>query len=219
MLTRRQRDTIAAILRSVIDQAVSEHFEALTQEHQLTSRIAGLLEKELQNMRVLHRRVRVVTQEFPDKGPGSLEKPTGIDLYIGIMDNSNNGFSKGIFVQAKWREVTRTPKQMEELRGQCQRMLDLSDQSYVWLYGPDGADAVRAQEVVQQPGTRPEQLLSRKTDDIFRRILECTEGDPNWGLDRVMVRDVGRRAAVGTMMEELRIRTAVGVVIESDPEG
>ncbi|TPN16334.1 hypothetical protein FJ973_06515 [Mesorhizobium sp. B2-1-3] len=214
MLTRRQRDMVAAILRSVIDEVVSEHFEAATQEHQVTSRIAALLEKELRNKAVLNRRVRVVTQELPDKGRGSLEKPTGIDLYIGIMDFAEDGFSKGIFVQAKWREVYRSPREMVGLHRQCRRMLRHSDDSYVWLYGPEGVDAVRATEVVQQPNTRPEQLLSRKTDDIFRRMMECTEGDPDWGLDRVMVLGDQQRRAMGKILEELRIRTAIGVIID-----
>lgn len=218
MLTRRQRDLIAAALRSVIDQAVSEHYEAMTQEHQLTSRIAALLELELQGIRVLGRQIAIITQEFPDKGRGSLERPTGIDLYIGVMDLSPNGFSKGIFLQSKWREVTRSTVDLKAIQEQCERMLQLSDQSYVCLYGPDGADLVRAQEVVQQPGLRPEQLLSRKTDDVFRRILECIEGDPRWGIDRVMMIDKRGREAVTTLMEELRIRTAIGVVVEGSSE-
>jgi hypothetical protein len=93
MLTKRQRDIIAAALRSVIDEVVSEHFDAETQEHQMTSRLAGLLERELRTLSVLGQQVFKITQEFPDKGRGSLEKPTGVDLYIGFLDLTEGGFS------------------------------------------------------------------------------------------------------------------------------
>lgn len=212
MLIRRERDLIAAALRSVIDEEASEHFYAATQEHQLTSRIAALVQSQLNGLGVFGRRVFITTQEFPDKGRGSLEKPTGIDLYVGITDTSDDGFAKGFFVQAKWKEVHRSAGELSALKEQCERMLAISESSYVWLYGPDGVDVVRAQEVTGQPGTRPEQLLSRKTDDLFKRVMECPEGDRSFGIERVMSR-MDRRAAISTMMEELRIRTAIGVTI------
>ncbi|RUW85011.1 hypothetical protein [Mesorhizobium sp. M1E.F.Ca.ET.063.01.1.1] len=212
MLTRRQRDIIASAMRSVIDEQVSEHFNARTQEHQLTSRIAGVMEKELSVYTILGRRMTVLTQEFPDKGKGSLEKPTGIDLYISIADTDENGFSKGIFVQAKWKEIGRKSKSLVTLGNQCKEMLARSTASYVWLYAPDGVEVVRAQEVVDQPGVPPESLRSRRADDLFSRILECPEGDRAWGVPAGLEQNE-RRPWISRMMEELRIRRAIDVTI------
>jgi hypothetical protein len=120
-------------------------------------------------------------------------------------------------MQAKWHKVQRSSEEAADLIDQCIKMLGISDHSYAWLYGPERADVVRAQQVVRQPDTRPERLSSRKTDEVFRRVMECTEGDPRWGPHRVMALNGTARMGVTAMMEELRIKTAVAVVMRDQP--
>ena len=57
MLDILERDMIAEAFRSTVDSVVSEHYSALTQEHQLVSRIAQRLE-ELHGMQIGRARLR-----------------------------------------------------------------------------------------------------------------------------------------------------------------
>lgn len=100
MLTALERNLIAAAISTKIDEAAASKYRGPTQEHQLTSRIAGLLE-DLNGLGVFKNRVTVVAQEFPDKGPRALEQPTGVDLYISITDSGREGFSKAILCSRK----------------------------------------------------------------------------------------------------------------------
>lgn len=202
------RDLIAEAIRSVIDDLVKEHFDALTQEHQLTSRICGALEAKLRRTYFMDYRVQVVAQEIPDKGPGTLEKRSGVDLYIGIQIDDGDPVSKGFFVQAKWKESGRTAKEQKSLVEQCEKISARTDAGYLWMYGAGGVDVVPAAEVAAHSGTPPEQLASRKINEVLQQVLDCFEGDRRYGLPQ----GVPMRKALGAMLEEFG--AAQGVAIE-----
>ena len=153
--TALERDLIAEVIRNVIDVEVKEHFDALMQEHQLTSRICGALEARFREVTFGEYRVRVMLQEMPEKRPGTLEKKTGVDLYIGIDVDEGSTVSKGIFVQAKWKEDGRSARDVKALVSQAQEIDRGTHAGYVWLYGPDGVDVVPAKEVAINPRNTP----------------------------------------------------------------
>jgi hypothetical protein len=204
------RDLIAEAVRSTVDRTVRKHHGTLTQEPQLTSRIAEALEARLDGMVVLDHTVRVIAQEMPDRGSASLERPTGIDLYIGLEVLSDGpDVSKGIIIQAKW-EKHLAPKQREELVGQCEKMLARSDKgSFVWLYGPAGASVIPASEVVAYGNTSADQITSENVGQLFGHMLDCVSGDRNLVIPGIF----DDRQALSEMLEELRIRNAVAISI------
>jgi hypothetical protein len=127
-LTRR---LIAAALGWVVDRTVREHVAGITQEAPLTARIGQALETELDGRTILRHRVRIVTQDIPDRGAHGLEGEIGADLYVGIeVQEGENRETKGFLVQAKLRRKLR---HSADLRGDCQDMLSRTSASYVWL--------------------------------------------------------------------------------------
>ncbi|MGO8047057.1 hypothetical protein ACC713_29605 [Rhizobium johnstonii] len=208
------RDLIAEAIRSVVDELVKEHFDALTQEHQLTSRICQALEGSFRDTMFGKYRVRIVVQEMPDKGPGTLEKKTGVDLYIGIRVDEGVPISKGLFIQSKWKESEgRSAKEQKTLVGQCREITKRTDSGYVWLYGPDGVDVVPAKEVIANPKAAPEALGSRKINEVVRQVLDCFEGDRKYGLPD----DLPVRKALVVMMERFAANAAISIDISSRP--
>ena len=201
------RDLIAEAIRSVVDEVVREHYGALTQEHQLSSRICGALEAKLRHATFGEYRVEVVTQEAPDKGPNSLEKKSGIDLYIGIRIDDGAVVSKGLLVQAKWNDGARNAAEQARLVEQCQKIDARTDAGYVWLYGTSGVQVVPAKEVVANPSTAPEELGSRHLNEVFGQVLDCFEGDRRLALPT----GPDLRRDLGVMLEEFGATTGVAV--------
>lgn len=216
------RDMIAAALRSVADEVCREHASLMTQEHQITSRLGEALERELRGLQVNGYRVEIVTQDIPDHGPGSLEKRIGTDLYIGLETRIDGvRRSKGLLVQAK-KHKSLSSRERKDLTLQCEKMTARSDSSYVWSYSEEGVRVHRASAVA----LKWHQKLrgGDRVDDLISDVLACNQGDEALGLPEVASDagasqlDVRRsmREAVGTMLERLGTRSAVGVSITDD---
>jgi hypothetical protein len=76
-----------------------------TEEPELTSRLGEAIESELRHhpLEEGRMRVEVATQDIPSRGPGSLERKTGVDLYISIIrEDTDETVSKGIIIQSKY---------------------------------------------------------------------------------------------------------------------
>ncbi|MGJ5041910.1 MULTISPECIES: hypothetical protein [unclassified Bradyrhizobium] len=73
---------IGEIVDGIVAQTCARHYLAPTQEHQFTSKITALIEREIRDMEVQGMHVKVHAQDFPDKGPKSWEKKSGADVYI-----------------------------------------------------------------------------------------------------------------------------------------
>jgi hypothetical protein len=175
-----------------------EHYDALTQEHQLTSRIAQALD-DLRNQR--HGlAVEVTVQELPDKGSSSLEKPVGADIYVAVVrrDDPQKAVSKGLLAQTKWDDSP-----MGDLRRQEKDMLDRSDESYVWIYGPEGISVIPAQR--DRPRGRPDKTSATSVGDLVVTAIECHAGDPNLGPDLTKP----RREAIRERLEALAIPAGI----------
>jgi hypothetical protein len=147
-LPKFKLDSISEVFCSTVDEVVSEHYDAKTQEHQLTARIGRRVEDRFKQQSLFGTRVQVITQDIPDKGRGALERPPGLTS-IGV--SVDGAFNKGLLIQAEWDD---NPD--PELRWQAQRMHNLCPKgSYVWSYGKDGVRAMRAEVVVRNPMSRP----------------------------------------------------------------
>lgn len=170
------RDVVAEAIRSVVDRIVIRHAARLTQEHQLTSRIAQSLEENFDGTVVAGRLARVLVQEMPDRGRGSLEKKTGADLYVAVrVEGTSTDFSKGMFIQAKWADGARTDQRLYE---QCEKIVRKSDKgAFVWIYGGWGTHAVPASEVLDNRGVEPSLLEGRNLAQHFRDVFDCVAGD------------------------------------------
>ena len=142
---KQTRDLIAAAMASAVDEKCASHYGGITQEPALTARIGETLENKLDGAVVNGWMINVVTQDFPDRGPGSLERATGADLYVGIAVTADGRTtSKGFLAQAKWVDDV---SDQQKLREQCADMLARTNSAYVWFYGPDGITFLPARTV------------------------------------------------------------------------
>lgn len=166
---------LAEAIDDKLQEICGEHYDALTQEHQLTSRIAQALD-DLRNQRD-GLAVEVTVQELPDKGPDSLERPVGADVYVAVVrsDNQAKPVSKGILAQTKWDDSP-----LRDLRRQEGDMLDRSDESYVWIYGPEGVYVVPAERNRRR---RPDLDKATSVGELLVTAIECRAGDPELGPD------------------------------------
>ncbi|QND24485.1 hypothetical protein HB774_34400 (plasmid) [Rhizobium leguminosarum bv. viciae] len=142
MLSKENRDQIAETLGKATDDLVADLYSDIVdgvsavQEAEITSRLCQRLEDRLDNQEVGDYVFRVIAQSLPDRGPNSMERLLGADLFLSVSLDGKDCFDKGVYVQAKYdRNIKRT-----EIQDACARMRAVAGEvgSYVWIYEPDG---------------------------------------------------------------------------------
>jgi hypothetical protein len=171
---------MSVVVDGVVAQQCARHYSALTQEHQFTSGLARAIELELERFPVEGLDIQVHAQEFPDRGRGSLEKPSGADLYISIVRRDGDApVSKGMLVQSKWDRSLRHANERRDLNRQVKQMTDRSrDASYVWIYGPTGTAVFPARSSLRL-FPRPSALMT--VGELIATGVRCDQGDPTIG--------------------------------------
>jgi hypothetical protein len=208
------RKLIANALGDAVYQSIREHLSGISQEPQITSRIGQKLESTIDGKTILGYELSVITQDIPDRGPKSLEKLIGADLYVGISVNSGGNIqTKGFLTQAKIIGKLKAQKDFDDLDDACTQMLERSDSSYDWLYENSGVRVIKAEDVLKRTARDPSTWQRGRASTVFSRTLECTEGDFGIGLPSVWGRQMTQRAALGEMLEKLRVPKGIGISI------
>ncbi len=189
-----------AKIRGVIDETVRElcekYHDSLIQEHQFTSRLLEAIERELKRLEIDGVDLQVDARDFPDKGPGALEKKTGADAYISVVrTDGHEKISKGILVQSKWRKGLRRTSEQQRLADQVSDMIERTSEAYVWVYGPEG---------IQVRRTNMAQVLRRRPDyqtvgELISEGLRCNAGDINIGRNL----DLPLKQSLDAVMEKM----------------
>jgi hypothetical protein len=195
---------IAEIVDGVISEEMVRHYDCTTQEHQLTSKLASALERELNRLQVGPVNIQVLVQDLPDRGRGSLEKPVGADLYISIV--LPDDASKGILVQSKWDSAVLNDR--AQLREQARKMLARSPESYVWVYEPSGISCFPAHDVL---GPRMTRENVKTPGVLIADGCRCKAGDRRIGRNPDLPPDQSLR----TILEELRVNTGLSLIVQS----
>ncbi|WP_315718291.1 MULTISPECIES: hypothetical protein [unclassified Bradyrhizobium] len=168
---------IGEIVDGIVAQTCARHYLAPTQEHQFTSKITALIERELNDMEVHGMNVKVHAQDFPDKGRGSWEKKSGADVYISlVVEAPGYHMNKGMIVQSKWDDS----KDRRGLAAQVRDMKKRTNSSYVWAYGPSSISVVPADDVAEG---KMDFSSAKSVGQLISDGLRCHEGDPNLGRD------------------------------------
>jgi hypothetical protein len=179
---------IADLIDGVARRVARRHYHAPTQEHQLSAKLAEAIEEKLAGLKTPLFTMGVAVQDFPDKGKGAWERPTGADLYISIVredDDEELDFSKGMLVQSKW-DRTFFPHR-KDVREQCERMLARTESSYVWVFAEDRVWSFPARQVIGSPSFMTVQTVGQQ----IAAGLRCHQGDVAIGRDREKPLDRG----------------------------
>lgn len=146
------------------------------QEPAMTDRMLGAIEESLTDYRV--KGIRWSAKTLTDRGRGAQESEYGAD-FMGVLNIALPEFtvSKGFLAQAK---LVRNDSSgdVKELKRQCDKMLNLSSDSFVFLYGQDGVRVVPAISVLGSSAD-PLELYSRSAQRFFEEHLQCFIGDRN----------------------------------------
>lgn len=200
-----ERAAIARSLGDEIDQLVRERLSGFVEEPDITSRVGQRLEDQFNEKRLGQYTIRVLTETIPSKGPHSLEKPTGTDLYVAMSVQPHNGpvITKGLLVQAKRQD--KLDGAWSDLIEQCRRMCKITKKgSVVWIYGRGGVETMRASDM-PYPNIPVVSLAQ-----MFDRVLACEVGDRR----RVPHGAFGDRVALIKMLRELGSKNAVWLELE-----
>lgn len=161
-----------------IAQAIDRSVAALKEgrvEHEpaMTDRMLGAIEQSMDGFEA--KGIRWSAKTLTDRGPKSQESKYGAD-FMGVLNVNLPDFkiSKGFLAQAKLDSRSANPT---DLKSQCQRMLKLSADSFVFLYGVEGVRVYPATSVVAAEGSVTD-LYSRSAQRFFEEHLQCFIGDP-----------------------------------------
>lgn len=211
MLDKKSRQKIVEALGQAVDDLVSDLYSetidgvSTVQEPEITSRLCQRLEDRLDNTQAGEYTIRVIAQSLPDRGPQSMEKLIGADLFISISLDGVDGFDKGIFVQAKYdRNLDR-----EELKDACRRMRDhiSAEGVYVWVYEPEGVKVISSHQVDKMKKNSLGDVRPRSSAGFFGRVMDCFAGSKAWGIPN----GGDRRKAVAVKLREARARNIVDI--------
>lgn len=216
---RKTRDFLAEAIRGAADDVVQTHMPRLTQEPAITAKIADRIE-QLNGSRLNSYKVSVIAADMPDRGPGSLESKTGVDLLFAIrVQNLIDGYdiSKGLLIQAKL-DSDKKASERARLVEQCKRMLDRSPKgAFAWIYTSAGILSVPASEVVANPKTDAGSLAFRNISEHMRDVLDCVSGDQNIVradmFESVVALNAGMKELA--MLADMPIQRAIAVSLKS----
>jgi len=186
VLDKESRKKITEQIGDAVDGLVIDLYSEIidgvsaVQEAEISSRICQRLEDKLHNSQVGEYTFRVTAQSVPDRGPKSIENLIGADIYLSMSLDGDDGFDKGIFIQAKYdRNLKR-----KELNDACNKMKkNIGDKgSYVWIFKSDGVKVLSANQVKNMEGNSIKDLKPRSVKGFAGRIIDCYAGNRDWGL-------------------------------------
>ena len=146
----------------------------IEQEPAVTDRMLGAIEESLR--KYSKKGISWSAKTLTDRGPRSQESKYGAD-FMGVLNIALPEFnvSKGFLAQAKLVRDD-SSGDVRILKSQCEKMLKLSPDSFVFLYQHDGVRVVPAISVIGS-SEDPLELYSRSAQRFFEEHLQCFIGD------------------------------------------
>ena len=186
-LTRRLGEESNQLVRRLDDGLIAN-------EPDLTSRLLERWEATVEGHESdgIAWRSRVLT----DRGKGAEEKRYGAD-FAGVVQISLPDFkvNKGFLAQSKRCEPGELEKRRwVDLVGQCEKMMNISPDSFVFLYsvrkGVRIIPSITVLGLAAGPGRDPFAVYSRSVSSFFELHFECFVGDPFVGSPKVDLEEV-----------------------------
>jgi hypothetical protein len=196
------RDAASVVEGAAIGALESLRDGRVEQEPQFTDRMLGRVEQSMEgyeNKGVLWR-----AKTLTDRGRNSQERRYGADfLGVANIDLPGLSVSKGFLAQAKLIEPGAyiSPSDYERMQKQCDDMLRLSPDSFVFLYSASGIRVVPAITIASCEKINPHDLYSRSIGRFFEEHFSCFIGDraistPNIEALEAIARDYQARSAL-----------------------
>ena len=207
-----QNNRLASIFSRKISNAARRVIEDMTsgraqQEPSITDRLIAYIQTEARSSA---RSSFVWTaMTLTDRGRGSQERKYGAD-FVGSLEIKISGFNikKGFLAQAKKIEPSDrfSNSEYSKLKTQCEDMLRLSPDSFVFLYSViDGFSVLPAITILGARNCNPHELTKKPIQKFFTEHFECFIGDSNISLANIQT--------VDELYEKYRARTGIHITI------
>jgi hypothetical protein len=166
-----------------IAEAANGTVEALTsarveQEPAFTDRMLGRIEHAMEGFEV--RGVRSTAKTLTDRSSKAQEPKFGAD-FVGVLtiDLLDYSVRKGFLAQAKLIEPGESiaTREFERMRRQCNEMLSISRDSYVFIYSLTGITVIPVLAVVSAYRCNPHELDGRSMSRFYEEHFESFIGD------------------------------------------
>ena len=171
---------ISRQIKRAEEETLADHAAGRTQqEPDFTSRLITRIQNAVRGQTT--RGISWWAYTLTDRATGSQEHRFGAD-FAGLLEIRLPELTvvKGFLAQAKLLagRGAMGPRDLAGLRDQCERMLRLSPDSYVFLYLPNGIRIVPAVTVASSLGdVQPTEFHSRSIRRFFEEHIECFIGD------------------------------------------
>jgi len=113
-------------------------------------------------------------------GRSAEEQEFGADILVHVrFDGRHLKYDKGVLVQAKKLQVGEqiSRREHERLKGQCEKMLDHSPESFVWIYSNTGMRCAPARSIQGSPDLDLNNLAVWTSYRFFWELFRCPIGD------------------------------------------
>ena len=163
---------VSEAVQSVVDAFAGGRIQ---EEPDFTSRMLQAIESELNGTTV--KGILWQSVVTTSHGPNTEEKATGAD-FMGVLNINLPDYRvrKGFLAQAK-RADRLDRQEMTRLQDQCERMLDLTPESYVFLYRREGVRVLPAISILSANVSDLAELYNRSIQRFFELHLESFIGD------------------------------------------
>ncbi len=161
------------------------------QEPSITDRLIAYIQAEARSSALSSFVWTAMT--LTDRGRGSQERKYGAD-FVGSLEIKISGFNikKGFLAQAKKVEPSDrfSSSEYSRLKAQCEDMLRLSPDSFVFLYSViDGFSVLPAIAILGARSCNPHELTKKPIQKFFVEHFECFIGDANISLANIKTLD------------------------------
>ena len=215
MVDRQSRREISKKLGESVDQLTSDLYSEIVdgvstiQEAEISSRLCQRLEDKLDGMQAGDYTFNVIAQSVPDRGPKSMEKLFGADIFLSVSLDGPDGFDKGIFIQAKYDRNINKPELLDAVK----KMKNIAGKrgSYVWIYTPEGVKVFSAKQIEDMKDKFFGGQQSRSIEGFSGRILDCYAGSRDWG---IAASDPDRRGSVAAQLRDARAANIVDLHLQ-----
>lgn len=172
------RDSAKRVAKAVDATVEALKDKRIEQESAFTERMLGKIEHVMTDFDI--KGVRWTAKTLTDRGRNAQEKKYGAD-FMGVLNIILPNFkvSKGFLAQAKLLKPYGylPPQEIKRMKDQCEQMLQLSPDSFIFLYSFKGVVVVPAISIVSTHAN-PYELYNRNVARFFEEHFESFIGDP-----------------------------------------
>lgn len=148
------------------------------QEHHFTDRMLGRIAQAMDGYEVNGVTWNATTAT--DKARGAQETIYGAD-FMGLLHVDVPGYqvSQGFLAQAKLIEPYegKDTREYKRMRGQCETMLNFTNESFLFLYSESRISVVPAISIISADPCNPHEICSIDLFDFFKNHFESFIGD------------------------------------------